>query len=184
MYLTTIVPQLLTDGYLFFNFLDVIKEGDGDRVIRQYKYLMFYCKADGTHSTKYALECLYQLFLVYALLTPRDSERFVWNRLINNHGKKGCNIPLDESTEHSNNFVKQCIRKLGPNISETAVSGLCKAESSITQTGTCANTCTHGSPITAIYMGPFMLKNRQNFNVQCGICVHVYMADQPKLILV
>ena len=121
---------LLTDGYLFFNFLDAIKEGDGDRIIRQYKYFMLYCKADRTHSTKYALECLYQLFLVYALLTPRDSERFVWNRSVNNHGKKGCNIPLDESTEHSNNFVKQCIRNLGPNISETAVSRLCKAESS------------------------------------------------------
>ena len=93
---------------------------------------MLYCKADGTHSTKYALECLYQLFLVYALLTPRDSECFVWNRSVNNHGKKGCNILLDESktTENSNNFVKQCIRSLGPNISETAVSRLCKAESS------------------------------------------------------
>ena len=88
---------------------------------------MLYCK---THSIKYALECLYQLFLVYSLLTPRDSERFMWNRSVNNHGKKGCNILLDESTEHSNNFVKQCIRNLGPNISEAAVSRLCKAESS------------------------------------------------------
>ncbi len=73
---------LLTDGYMFFNFLDAIKEGDGARIIRQYKYFMLYCKADGTHSTKYALECLYQLFLVYSLLTPRDSERFVWNRAV------------------------------------------------------------------------------------------------------
>lgn len=120
---------LLTDGYLFFNFLDAIKEGDGDRLIRQYKYFMLHCKADGTHSTKYALECLYQLFLVYALLTPRDSVRFVWNRSVNNHGKKACNIPLDESTEHSNNFIKQCIRNLGPNITEAAVSRVCKAES-------------------------------------------------------
>ena len=120
---------LLTDGYLFFNFLDAIKEGDGDRIIRQYKYFMLHCKADGTHSTKYALECLYQLFLVYALSTPRDSERFVWNRSVNNHGKKACNIPLDESTEHSNNFIKQCIRNLGPNITEAVVSRVCKAES-------------------------------------------------------
>ena len=89
--------------------------------MRQYKYFMLYCKADGTHSTKYALECLYQLFLVYALLTPRDGERFVWNRSVNNHGKKACNIPLDESTEHSNNFIKQCIRNLGPKITEGAV---------------------------------------------------------------
>jgi len=121
---------LLAYGYMFFSFFDAIKEGDGARIIRQYKYFMLYCKADGTHSTKYALECHYQLFLVYSLLTPRDSERFVWNRSVNNHGKKGCSISFDESTEHSNNFVKQCIRNLGPNISEAAVSRLCKAESS------------------------------------------------------
>ena len=121
---------LLTEGYMFFNLLDDVKEGDGAQIIRQYKYFMFYCKADGTHSTKYTHKCLYQLFLVYCLLTPRDSERFVWNRAVNNHGKKGCNIPLDESTEHGNNFVKQCIRNLGPKISEAAVSRLCKAESS------------------------------------------------------
>jgi hypothetical protein len=63
---------LLTDGFLFFNFLDVIGEGDG-----QYKYIMLYCKADQTHSTKYALECLYQFFLVYALLSSKDTERFI-----------------------------------------------------------------------------------------------------------
>ena len=58
---------LLTDCFLFFNFLDAIKEGDGVRVMRQFKYFMLYCKADGSSSTKYALECLYQFFQIYAL---------------------------------------------------------------------------------------------------------------------
>lgn len=49
---------------------------------------------------------------------------------MNNHGKKGTNIPLDEATEHSNNFVKQSIKNLGPNLSEAAISRICKAESS------------------------------------------------------
>ena len=91
---------------------------------------MLYCKADGTHSTKYSLECLYQFFLVYALLSPRDSERIIWNRSVNNHGKKGANIPLHEATEHSNNFVKQSIKNLGPNLTEQVISRICKAESS------------------------------------------------------
>jgi hypothetical protein len=120
---------LMSDCFLFFNFLDAIKEGDGLRLMRQYKYFMLYCKADDPHSTKYSLECLYQYFLVYSLLSQRDSERFVWNRFINNHGKKGKNIPLDEATEHSNNFVKQGIKNLGPNLSERAISRICKAES-------------------------------------------------------
>ena len=70
---------LLTDCFLFFKFLDAIKEGDGARIMRQYKYIMLYCKADGSGSTKYSLECLYQFFMVHALLSPRNSERFVWN---------------------------------------------------------------------------------------------------------
>ena len=52
---------LLTDCFLFFNFLNAIKEGGGAWIMRQYKYIMLYCKADGSHSTKYALECLYQV---------------------------------------------------------------------------------------------------------------------------
>ena len=122
--------SLLTDSFLFFNFLDAIKEGDGARILRQYKYFMLYCKADGSHSTKYALECLYQFFLVYALLSPRDSERFTWNRSVNNTGQKGTNIPLDEDTEHSNNFIKQGIKNLGPNLTEGAVKRLSHAEKS------------------------------------------------------
>ena len=31
---------LLTDGFLFFNFIDAVKEGDGSRIMRQYKYIM------------------------------------------------------------------------------------------------------------------------------------------------
>lgn len=122
---------LLTDCSLFFNFLDAIKEGDGARIMRQYKYIMLYCKADGSHSTKYALECLYQFFLVNALLSPRDSEQFVWNHSVNNNGKKGTNIPLDEDTEHSNNSIKQGIRNLGPNVTENAVQRLSYAESTM-----------------------------------------------------
>ena len=85
---------LPTDCFLFFNFLDAtdaIKEGDGARIMRQYKNIMLYCKADRSHSTNYALECLYQFFLVRGLLSQRDSEPFVWNRSVNNSGKKGAN---------------------------------------------------------------------------------------------
>lgn len=58
---------LMTDCFLYFNFLNATKEGDGARIMRQYKYTMLYCKADKSHSTKYALEILCQFFLVHAL---------------------------------------------------------------------------------------------------------------------
>ena len=120
---------LLADCFLFFNFLDAIKEGDGERIMQQYKYIMLYCKADGAHSTKYALECLYQFFLVLALLSQRDSERFVWNRSVNNSSRKGANIPTDEDTEHDNNAIRQGIRNLGPNVTENAVQRISFARS-------------------------------------------------------
>lgn len=50
---------LLADGLFFANFLDATKEGYGMGLMRQYKYMMLYCKADGQASNKYALECLY-----------------------------------------------------------------------------------------------------------------------------
>lgn len=97
--------------------------------MRQYKYILLYCKADGCHSTKYALECLYQFFLIYALLSPRDSERFIWNRSVNNHDTIGTNIPLDLDVEHSNNFIKQAIKNLGPNVTEKAITRNSTSES-------------------------------------------------------
>ena len=79
---------LLTDCFSFFNFLDTVKEGDGKRIMRQYKYIMLYCKADGSHSTKYALECLNQFLFAFALLSQRDSEQFVWIALLTTVVKK------------------------------------------------------------------------------------------------
>lgn len=55
---------LLADGLFFLNFLDAVSEGDGFRLITRYKYMMLYCRADGHHSNKYALECLYQAFVL------------------------------------------------------------------------------------------------------------------------
>lgn len=111
---------LLADG-LFLNFLDAVSEGDGFRLMTQYKYMMLYCRADGHHSNKYALQCLYQAFCVNALLSPRDCERFVWNRRVNSKGGRGKNIPLDLEVEHSNLFNKAAIRNLGANVTEKAV---------------------------------------------------------------
>ena len=119
---------LLEEGLFFLNFLDAISEGDGNRIIRQYKFLILNFRADGQQSNKYALECLYQSFLVNALLSPRDAERFTWNRMANTFGGIGQNIPLDLDMEHSNRFLKQAIKNLGPNVTEKAVQRICHAE--------------------------------------------------------
>ena len=55
---------LLADGLVFLNFLDAVSEGDGLRLMRQYKYMLLYYRADGHHSNKYSSECLYQSFCI------------------------------------------------------------------------------------------------------------------------
>ena len=122
---------LFADVLYFLNFLDAVAEGDGDRIIRQYKYMLMYCRADHKHSTKYALECLYQFSLVFALLSHRGRERFTWNRSVNNNGVIGKNIPLDLDVEHSNDYLKQAIKHLGPNLTEKAFSRICKSEKGV-----------------------------------------------------
>ena len=52
---------LITDDLFFMNFLNAIAEGDGGRIMRQYKYLMLYCMAD-THSITYIRPFLCKLF--------------------------------------------------------------------------------------------------------------------------
>ena len=63
---------LLADSLFFLNFLDAVKEGDGIRLMRQYRYMLLYCRADGHSSNKYALECLFQSFCADSLLSPRE----------------------------------------------------------------------------------------------------------------
>ena len=95
---------------------------------------MLYCRADDQHSTKYSLECLYLSFLQQALLSPRDSERLTWNRTVNNTGGMGRNVALDLDVEHSINYLKQCMKNLGPIVTEQSVSRICKAEAGIRAT--------------------------------------------------
>ena len=83
--------------------------------------MLLYCRADNQGSTKYALECLYQLFLINSILSQRDCEHFVWNRSVNTRGGHGNNIPAGLKVEHSNKFIKSAIKNLGPNITEKAV---------------------------------------------------------------
>ena len=120
--------SLLEYGCIVLNFYDAISEGDGLRVVRCWKFMLPYLKHDGTSSRKYALEALYLLLQVYAILSPRDGHRLIWNRFHKPKFGLGGNIPLDLAMEHYNNFIKGVMRKLGPNATNrTALNRLTKA---------------------------------------------------------
>lgn len=92
---------------LLRNFRDAIKEGDGNRIINCIKMFLLHFKQDGSGSTKYALEALYHLFQVLALLSPREAERLKWNRTVNNQGGYGNNVAMDVALEHDNHKKKK-----------------------------------------------------------------------------
>ena len=58
---------------------------------------LLHFKQDGSGSTKYALEVLYNLFQVLALLSPREEARLKWNRTVNNQGGYVNNVAMDDN---------------------------------------------------------------------------------------
>ena len=55
---------------LLLNFKDAVAEGDGERNLRCWKFFLLHLKND-KRSKKYALEALFYVFQVYALLSPK-----------------------------------------------------------------------------------------------------------------
>ena len=114
--------SFLEYGMIILNFFDAIKEGDGERILRCWKFQPYLKKDLGT---KYALEALGLMFQVYGLLSPKAAHELIWNRsaLLSGH-----NIPLDLLLEFFNRLLKEVVRKLGPNATNhKAVDRYCHA---------------------------------------------------------
>ena len=106
----------LNFGMLLYNFDDAIKEGDGDRILRCWKFMLLIFRV--YKHTKYAFAALQLFFYTSCMLSERMSHLFVWNRTVNNHGGQGRNISLDLRLEHLNNLLKEMLRCLGVNVTE------------------------------------------------------------------
>ena len=115
---------LLDYGMLILNFWDTIKEGDGERLLRCWKFFLMYLKQGGS-ATKYSLEGLYLMFQYHALLSPQAAHRLMWNIFVKNTPGVGGNIPLDLQLEFFNRTFKEAIKKLGPSASSRSVDRVC-----------------------------------------------------------
>ena len=76
---------------------------------------------------KYALAAFQMQANIRALFSPREAHQLIWNRTVNNNGGKGKNISLDLKLEQINNFTKELLKNLGPNITEAAANQSSKA---------------------------------------------------------
>ena len=111
--------QLLSLGCFYLEFADAIKEGDGGRILRCWRYLLPIFWNSGR--TNYANEVLKMLYQHDYLLSPALKKQLLWGRCINVHGRKGKNIPGDLHMEHLNCVIKDCTRGIRSNQNEKAV---------------------------------------------------------------
>ena len=90
--------QIVQLGCFFLEFADVIREGDGERVLRCWRYLIPLFFASGCRN--YACESVNMLLQHSNALSPRLSAELLWSRFINVHGRPGKNIAADLHMEH------------------------------------------------------------------------------------
>ena len=126
--------EVLTLSLMYAEFNDAIKEGDGDRVIRCWKFLLLLFKA--SNRTNYSVEALNLLSQFYILLPPRLAQELAWSRFVNTSGKKGGNIPMDLHMEHLNRSCKTAVAHLGANLTPKAIVRIGKCIRPLTNLGT------------------------------------------------
>ena len=105
--------HLLTVGCLYVEMRDAIKEGDGERVLQCWRYLLPLFHNSGRKN--YTIEAFTLLYQHDYSLPPKLAEELIWSRFVNTRGMQGRNIPLDLHQEHLNRICKTCIECLGAN---------------------------------------------------------------------
>jgi L1 cell adhesion molecule like protein len=111
--------EVLTLGLLFMEFCDAIREGDGIRIVRCWRFMLLLFKAKAKR--KYAVQAATMLLQYHYLFTERMKHQLLWSRTINVHGRIGRNIPMDLHLEHLNRELKCAISHLGANVAEQTI---------------------------------------------------------------
>ena len=85
--------EVLSFGLLYKELVDAVRQGDGLRVLRWWKFMLLIFKA--TDRRNYSIEA----FIIQAqynyLLSPRQQHQLLYSRFINTHGLPGRNISCD-----------------------------------------------------------------------------------------
>ena len=111
--------QVLTLGLIWHGFNDSIKEGDGDRILTYWKFLLVIFKVGKRRN--YCKEAMNLLMQYYFLLPKRLAEQLKWSRCINSRGVIGGNVPADLHLEHLNRRLKDVLSNLESNVTPRAI---------------------------------------------------------------
>ena len=111
--------ETLTLGLLWWGFYDAIKEGDGERILRYWKFLLIIFKS--TNHPNYAKEAVNLLMQHAYFFSEREKAQLMWSRTANTRGVQGCNMPCDLLMEHLNRRLKNMVGNMGGNVSPQAI---------------------------------------------------------------
>lgn len=112
-------------GVFFLNYKDAIREGDGERLLVLWKYLLPLFKVSDRRN--YSIEVLRMLYSYYFTLSMHEKQQLLWSRFINVQGLRGHNIAGDLHMEHLNHICKQAIKGIGANKTEESIIRIGKA---------------------------------------------------------
>lgn len=118
-HVTAYACELLKFGLLLMEFNDAVREGDGERIMRCWRYFLLIFKVSGNNN--YAIEAFTLLSQYTFILSPRSAMQLKWNRTVNVHGRPGKNVSCDLHLEHLNREAKNSLMGLGSNITDNAV---------------------------------------------------------------
>ena len=124
--------NIMKTGLLLRDFQDAIKEGDGGRLERLWKFMMLLFKV--TAKTKYALVAIRLHAQLNALLSPREAHSLRWNRTINLKGGKGRNVAIDQVQEHRIKETKELMSGHGANLTFPSAQIYSRASDGVTET--------------------------------------------------
>ena len=111
--------EVFTLGMLWHSFHDAIKEGDGERVLCYWKFLMVVFHE--ANRRNYAKEAVNLLLQQQFLFSDRKAAQLKWSRFVNSAGKKGGNIPCDLHMEHLNRRLKSILSNMGSNVNPSSI---------------------------------------------------------------
>ena len=103
--------QVIQMGLFFMQLDDSESEGDGERMMRNWKLLMLYARCSG-RSKKYAFEAMRLLTYCRGLLTAKMAHRVIHGQFVNPSGGKGKNYANDLKQEHLVKYNKVILHGL------------------------------------------------------------------------
>lgn len=123
--------EVLTLGLFLMEFVDSIREGDGDRICRCWQFFLLIFKETGRKN--YAIEAFTLLAQLNFTFSPRMAAQLKWSRTINVHGRPGRNVPCDLHMEHLNRTLKGSISSLGANITDKSIQRIGRSLGKVTK---------------------------------------------------